>query len=164
MMKQNEAVYAAYKAGTEQGLTGPELKAFAVAQVKAGLMDGTISHKAGRLDEKDALSYSRQLVQNWFKKDEKIAGVKYTPTFRRGPQVKDEQLKKLKAAHKALVAHNADPKLISDVEAAINKRKAEVEAQKAQSKVLSIDETINILAELGIEVEATEEDNTEAAS
>lgn len=153
MMKQREAVFAAIEAGQTQGLTGDELRAFAVEQVKQGLMAGQISHSKGQLDEAKAQSYARSLYSNWTKKDDRLnGGVKYEPKTKRGPLVKDEQLKALKANLDSLKAHSADADLIARVEAAYNARKEQVQAEKAASKVQSLDETLASLQALGIDV------------
>jgi hypothetical protein len=155
MMKQKDAVFAAMTAGSEQGLTGDDQINFAVEQVKTGLMSGEIVHSKGPFtDEKAARSYAGSLVSNWKKKDVRLTGgVKYTPETKRGPIVKDETLKKLNDSLKSLrinQPNNSD--LIGRVEAAIEERRSQLAAAKAQTKVQTLDETLAALQELGIEV------------
>jgi hypothetical protein len=153
MMKQKDAVYAALEAAQAEGHQGDEAIAFAVEKVKQGLMDGTIQHSKGALDEKSARSYAGSLISNWRKKDTRLnGGVQYVPETKRGPQVKDEQLRTLKANLDSLKAHGADEDLIARVEAAYEARKAQVQAEKAASKVQSLDETLASLQALGIDV------------
>jgi len=154
-IKQKDAVYAAFAAAQGQGLEGEAAKDFAVEQVKAGLMTGEISHSTGFTDEAKAKSYAKALISNWLKKDDRLnGGTKYVPSKRRGPQVKDETLKKLLESLKSLKAHDADAELIAKVEAMAQKRREEVQAAKAQSKVQSIEDTMKALADLGIDVDA----------
>lgn len=153
MVKQKDAVFTAFQIAIEQGLEGTVARDFAVEQVKAGLMAGEIEHSKGALDEKTAQSYARSLVSNWTKKDERLnGGAKYVPATKRGPQVKDETLKALQTNLKSLKANNADPELIARVEAAMEERRAHLAAEKAQSKVQSLDETLASLQALGISV------------
>ena len=151
---QKEAVFQAITDGQTQGFTGNDLKAFAVEQVKSGLMSGEVEYKNDRTDEKACTNYARALYSNWTKKDTRLnGGAKYVPATIRGPQVKDEQLKKLTESLKSIkVNAPGESDLIARVEAAIEARKAELHATKAQSKVQSLDETFAALAELGIEV------------
>ena len=154
MIKQKEAVFAAYQAGINNGLAhgSDELYEFVASNVQAGIVDGSVEYSKDRADEKAVKSYSRSLTANWFKKDERISGAKYVPATKRGPQVKDEQLRSLMTNLKALKAHNADMGLISRVEKTIEDRRRELQSQKSQSKVQSMDETLASLQQLGIEV------------
>ncbi len=154
MMKQKDAVFAAYTAGIEAGLTAGSDQLFdhVASQVQAGIASGEVEYGKDKDDEKAVKSYSRSLTSNWFKKDERISGAKYVPATKRGPQVKDEVLKGLNTNLKSLRAHNADMELISRVEAAIEARRAEIAQQKASSKVQSLEETLASLEQLGIEV------------
>jgi hypothetical protein len=153
--KQKDAVFNAITMASEQGLEGDSAHAFAVEQVKTGLMSGEIQHSAGAItDPKKAESYAKALIANWRKKDDRLTGgVKYVPATKRGPIVKDDMLKKLNESLKSLkVNQPGNAELIARVEAAITARKAELAAAKAQSKVQSLDETLSTLADLGIEV------------
>lgn len=168
MMKQKDAVFAAITAAQEQGLEGDAARNFAVEQVKQGLMDGTIQHSAGQItDEKRAQGYARSLVSNWLKKDERLnGGTKYVPATKRGPILKDETLRKIVEARKSLEVNlnalrtsGGDPDLIARVEAALEQtrtkeaeRREALAAEKAQSKVQSLEETMANLEALGIEV------------
>jgi len=153
MMKQKDAVFAALEQAQRLDLEGDAAHAFAVEKVKQGLMDGTVFHSKGRLDEKKAKSYAGSLLANWFKKDERLnGGVKYVPETKRGPQVKDELLKTLTTNLKSLKANNADAELIARVESAIETRRAALAAEKQATKVQSLDETMASLEALGIEV------------
>lgn len=153
MMKQKEAVFAAITLATTQGLEGDSAHDFAVEQVKLGLMSGEVEHSKGNLDEKSAKSYAGSLISNWKKKDTRLnGGLKYEPSTKRGPQVKDERLKELNDNLKALKAHSADMTIVSRVETAIEARRAELNAEKSASKVQSLDDTFASLAALGIEV------------
>lgn len=153
MMKQKDGVFAAIMAAQEQGLEGDAAHNFAVEQVKAGLMTGEIIHSKGQLDEKAARSYAGSLISNWKKKDDRLnGGVKYEPSVKRGPQVKDELLKTLNTNLKSLRANNADSELIGRVEAAIEARREAINAEKAATKVQSLDETLASLESLGISV------------
>jgi hypothetical protein len=150
-MKQKDAVRIALLAAAEQGLEGDAATTFAVEQVKAGLMTGEIGHSKGFTDEAKAKSYARSLIANWRKKDKELTGgVPYVPATRRGPQVKDETLKKLLAAKKSLEANKQDPALIAQVEAKIQERRDVLAAEKASSKVQSLDETMATLESLGV--------------
>lgn len=154
-IKQKDAVFNAIQAASEQGLEGDQLTTFAVEQVKQGLMSGEVQHSKGNMsDEKAALSYARSLVSNWRKKDERLTGgVKYVPATKRGPIMKDETLRKLNDSLKSLRVNDPDnAELIGKVEAAIDARKSQLAAEKAASKVQSLDETLAALADLGIEV------------
>lgn len=153
MMKQKDAVYAALEAAQAEGHQGDEATEFAVEKVKQGLMSGEIAHSKGQLDEKAARSYAGSLISNWKKKDPRLnGGVQYVPETKRGPQVKDELLRTLSTNLKSLKANNADAELIARVEAAIENRRAEVQAEKAATKVQSLDETMASLEALGIQV------------
>jgi len=153
MMKQKDAVFAAITLAATNGLEGDSAHDFAVEQVKIGLMTGEVEHSKGQLDEKAAKSYAGSLISNWKKKDKRLnGGVDYTPTTKRGPQVKDERLKELNDNLKALKAHSADMTIITRVESAIEARRAELSAEKAASKVQSLDETLASLQALGIDV------------
>lgn len=155
-MKQKDAVFAAFNAGQQQGLEGEALKSFAAEQIKQGLMSGEVSHKEGPVtDEAKATKYAKSLISNWTKKDERLTnGVKYVPATRRGPQVKDETLKKLNESLKSLKVHSPDNMtLITSVQAKIDERKAQLAAEKAGSKVQTLEEAMATLAELGVPVE-----------
>lgn len=153
MMKQKDAVFAAITLAQTNGLEGDAAHNFAVEQVKLGLMSGEVEHSKGQLDEKGARSYAGSLISNWKKKDKRLnGGVDYTPSTKRGPQVKDERLKELNGNLKALRAHGADMTIISRVESAIEARREELQAEKSASKVQSIEDTFASLAALGIEV------------
>lgn len=156
MIKQKEAVFAAYTAGIEAGLEHGSDALFdqVAASVAAGIFNGEVEYGKDRTDEKAVRSYSRSVTSNWFKKDQRISGAKYVPATRRGPQVKDERLKALIANLKSLKAHDSqvDMTLIQRVEAAIAARKSELAAEKAASKVQSLEETMASLEALGIEV------------
>lgn len=157
MMKQKEAVFAAFTAGIQAGLEqgSDQLFDHVAGQVQAGITSGEVEYSKDRADEKAVKSYSRSVTSNWFKKDERIAGVKYTPATKRGPQVKDETLKKLNTSLKSLRAQpegTVDMNLITRVEAAIAERKAAIQSDKARSKVQSLDDAMAALSELGIEV------------
>lgn len=152
-MKQKDAVFAAFNAGQQQGLEGEALKSFAAEQVKQGLMSGEVSHKEGAItDEAKATKYAKSLISNWTKKDDRLTnGVKYVPATRRGPQVKDDVLKKLNESLKSLKVHDAgNMTLISSVEAKIAERKAQLAQEKAGSKVQTLEETMAALAEIGV--------------
>jgi hypothetical protein len=153
MIKQKDAVFAAITEAQGNKLEGKEAIAYAVEKVSAGLMDKTVQHSTGFTDPAKALGYARSLVANWMSKDTRLnGGEKYAPKTKRGPQVKDERLRTLKESHKSLIAHQADPALIAKVEAAMQARQAEVQAEKSQANVPSLDETLASLADLGIEV------------
>lgn len=155
MIKQKEAVFAALAAAGEQGLEADAATAFAVEQVKTGLMAGEVQHSSGAItDPKKAESYAKALISNWLKKDERLnGGAKYVPTNRRGPIMKDERLKALSESLKSLkVNQPGNTDLIARVEAAIDARKTELASAKATSKVQTLDETLASLQELGIEV------------
>lgn len=154
MIKQKEAVYAAYQSGVNNGLEhgSDQLFDFVAGQMQTGITDGTVDYSGDRGDEKKVKSYSRSVTSNWFKKDERISGAKYVPATKRGPQVKDELLRTLNVNLKSLKANNADMTLISRVEHAIEARKSEIAATKQASKVQSMDETLASLQALGIEV------------
>ncbi len=152
--KQKDAVFAAIQAASDQGLDGDAANEFAVEQVTQGLMAGEIAHSKGALDPKAAKSYARSLVANWRKKDVRLTnGVKYVPTTKRGPIVKDDQLKKLTESLKSLKINQPDnTDLIARVEAAIAARKETLAAEKAATKVQSMDEALATLESLGIDV------------
>lgn len=154
--KQKDAVFTALSQAISSGLEGESATAFAVEQVKMGLMSGEIIHSKGVFtDEKLAESYARSLISNWKKKDIRLTdGVKYVPTTKRGPIMKDEKLKKLTESLKSLRVTSPDnTDLIARVEAAIEARRTELASEKAATKVQSLDETLASLADLGIEIE-----------
>ncbi len=158
MIKQKEAVFAAYQAGINNGLAAGSEPLFdhVASQVEAGIRAGEVDYSKDRNDEKTVKSYSRSVTSNWFKKDDRISGAKYVPATKRGPQVKDDMLRKLNTSLKSLKAQapgTVDMNLIQRVEAAIEERKAQVASTKAASKVQSIDDAMNTLAELGIAVD-----------
>lgn len=155
MIKQKDAVVQFWNQGTEQGLSGKDLQEYVATEIFHGLSAGDIEHRdeSIRSDEKRCKSYARSLVGNHFKKAKEInGGVKYEPTTKRGPLVKDQRLKDLMESIKSLKANNADMTLISQVEAAAEVRRAELEAEKSKSKLPSMEETMAKLAELGINV------------
>lgn len=153
--KQKDAVFTALETARSQGLEGDAAREFAVEQVTQGLIAGEVQHSAGKVeDPKKAKSYARSLVANWLKKDDRLnGGVKYVPETKRGPQVKDEQLKKLNAALKSLEVNDPEnTETIERVRNAINARKTQLAAEKAATKVQSMDEALATLSELGIDV------------
>jgi hypothetical protein len=154
MIKQKEAVFNAYQTGINNGLQhgGDQLFEAVAADVSQQIAAGGVEYGKDRSDEKAVKSYGRALTSNWFKKDERISGAKYVPATRRGPQVKDDTLKKLSSSLKALKIHNGDMTLIAKVEAAVETRRAELQAAKASSKVQSLDDTLQALEELGIRI------------
>jgi hypothetical protein len=155
-MKQREAVFAAYTAALEAGMAvgTDQLFDHVADTVAAGITAGEVAYGKDRADEAKVKSYSRSVTSNWFKKDERIAGAKYVPATRRGPQIKDETLKKLTSALKSLKAHNRpeDMTLITKVQDQIEARRSALASDKAASKVQPLEETLASLAELGIEV------------
>jgi 2-oxoglutarate dehydrogenase complex dehydrogenase (E1) component-like enzyme len=153
-MKQKDAVFQALETARGQGLEGDQAREFAVRMIATGLMNGSVSHSKGQLDEKRAVSYAGSLVSNWTKKDTRLTnGVKYVPENRTGPRVKDETLKKLTAALKSLEVNNPENiELIERTKSAIATRKEQITTAKASAKAISIDEALASLAELGIEV------------
>lgn len=152
-MKQKDFVKQAILACMSQGLEGDALNSAASESIKTGLVTGECEHSKGPMDEKTAKSYAKSLVGNYLKKDKDLnGGVKYEPTTRRGPIVKDQRLKDLKTSLKALEANSASPELIAQVTTAIATREAELEAEKTTSKLPSLEETMAKLAELGINV------------
>lgn len=155
-IKQKDAVFAAFQAAQNQGLEGNDARAFAVEQVKVGLMSGEIQHSEGQIaDEKKATTYARSLVSNWSKKDERLnGGAKYVPTTKRGPQVKDPLLKQLSESLKSVKVHDAgNMQLISAIEAKMAERREQLAQEKASTKVASLEETMAALSELGIVTE-----------
>lgn len=157
MIKQKEAVFSAFSAGIDSGMEQgtPALFDHVASLVASGITSGEVEYSKDRSDEKVAKAYSRSLTSNWFKKDDRInGGTKYIPATKRGPQVKDETLKKLSVSLKSLKAHNGqvDMNLISRVETAIDARKQQLASEKAATKVQSLDETLAALESLGIEV------------
>lgn len=155
MLKQKDAVVQFWNQGSQQGLAGKDLESFVANEVYHGIASGDIEHRdeSIRTDEKRARSYAKSLTSNHFKKAKEInGGVKYEPATKRGPVVKDQRLKDLIESLKALKANNADMNLISQVEAAAEARRAEVDAEKSKSKLPSIEDTMAKLAELGISV------------
>ena len=150
---QKESVFQSYQEGVSQGLSGQDLKSFVVEKIKDGLMSGEVEYKNDRTDEKSVINYSRALYSNWMKKDPRLnGGTKYVPQTTRGPRTTDESLKSLESSLKSLKVHNADPDLISRVENAIETRRNELQLQKSQSKVQSLEETMSTLESLGIAV------------
>lgn len=152
--KQKDAVFNAITQAQEQGLEGDAATAFAVEQVKSGLMSGEVQHSTGFTDPAKAETYAKALIANWRKKDLRLTGgAKYVPATKRGPIVKDDRLKALNESLKSLkVNQPGNTELIARVEEAIASRKAELAAAKAQSKVQSLDETLATLTDLGIDV------------
>jgi hypothetical protein len=152
-MKQKDFVKQAIMAAIAAGLSAEALNSAAAETIKNGLISGECEHSKGPMDEKAAKSYAKSLVGNYLKKDKDLnGGVKYEPTTRRGPIVKDQRLKDLKTSLKALEANSASPELIAQVTTAIATREAELEAEKTTSKLPSLEETMAKLAELGINV------------
>lgn len=154
MIKQKEAVFAAFALGREQGLQDAQLINFAVEQVRSGIAGGDVGYEKDRSNEKQVASYSKALVSNWLKKDPRLnGGTKYVPATKRGPQIKDETLKALTENLKSLKAHNADMTIIQRVEKAVEDRRAQVAAAKSASKVQTMEETLASLEALGIELD-----------
>src|SRR5581483_7039528 len=92
VMKQKDAVFAAYQAAVANGMEhgSDALYEQVAAVVQAGIASGEVDYGKDRTKESEVKSYARSLVSNWFKKDERISGAKYVPATRRGPQIKDE--------------------------------------------------------------------------
>jgi hypothetical protein len=147
--KQSEAVYQAFLHGQQSGLSGGDLKAFVIATVADGLMNGTVECKTKPVlgDQRASRQYAKALTNGRFKKDERITGVKYEPSTRRhavyNPRIAklQETLKKLKAA---------DPRneLIPQVEAAIQVAIAQITPEAPE--IMSREELSRTLLELGI--------------
>jgi hypothetical protein len=152
-MKQKDFVKQAILFCMTEGLTGEALISSATERVKQGLMSGECEHgnESIRTDEKDAKTYAKAVVNNYLKKDKELnGGVKYEPKTKRGPIVKDPELKELKKVLKALEANNADPTLIGQVQERITAKEAEIEAGKAKDKLPSLEDAMATLAKLGI--------------
>jgi hypothetical protein len=165
-MKQKDVVFNAFHAClTALNITGvkfvSEVPAEQKDEVKNGVIDlVTQSIMSGEMDldkpelkadEKAAKGYAKALWGNWIKKDDRLnGGVKYVPQTRRGPIVKDENLKKLKGAIQSLQLNKADPALIAKTQEVFDARKAELAAAKAASGAVPLDEAMAILVEAGI--------------
>ena len=150
-MRQREAVVRFWKEAQESNLEGQAMIDFMVEEIYHGLRAGDIDHKSEQVktDEKMARSYAKALVKDQFKKNPLMnGGVKYEPATRRGPVVKDPELKKLKEVLKALEARGGDTDIIDKVKTRINEKEAEILA--ARSKVPSMEEAMEALRELGI--------------
>jgi hypothetical protein len=106
MFNQKEAVYKGFESGKELNLSGKELIVHATTIVQQGLMAGEVEHSTPEKflnNEKESKRYASALVLNWFRRDLRISGgVKYVPTTRRGPIVKNVELKDLLAAQRKL--------------------------------------------------------------
>lgn len=154
MMKQKDAVVTFFNQGTTAGHTGEALNSFIVDNLTAGFVAGEIEHKKGRLEEKKARSYAGSLLSNWKKKVDLTSGAKidYVPANPRGPLVKDPTLVTLKTSIASLKANNGSPELIARAEAAYAARKAEVDAAKATSKVIPMEEALAQLENLGVDI------------
>lgn len=152
MIKQKEAVFAAYTDGRNSGLEhgSEQLFEHVAAMVQSGIANGEVDYGKDRANEKQVKSYARSLTSNWFKKDDRIAGTKYVPATKRGPQIKDENLKLLTQALKSLKAHNADMTVITRVEEAIKTRRDELSSLKDKSKVMPVEDALAALADLGL--------------
>lgn len=152
-MKQKDFVKMVVLACMTEGLTGEALTSTACERVKNGLMSGECEHGSPtiREDEKEAKSYAKAVVGNYIKKDKDLnGGVKYEPKSKRGPIIKDPELKELKVVLKALEANKADTNLIYAVQTKIVEKEAAIEANKATSKLPSLDDAMAILTKLGI--------------
>lgn len=152
-MKQKEFVKMTIQGCMVEGLTGEALTSTATEKVKQGLMNGECDHGSPtiRTDEKEAKSYAKSVVGNYLKKDKDLnGGVKYEPKSKRGPIVKDPELKELKVVLKALEANKADTNLIYAVQTRIADKEIEIEASKTTSKLPSLDDAMAILTKLGI--------------
>ena len=150
-MRQGEFAKQVILSLMQIGKAGDDLIDHAARQVAEGIMDGSCEHKSAEVktNEKLALSYARALVRDRLKKDSDLnGGVKYEPATRRGPIVKDPELKKLKEVLKALEHHGAESEVIEAVKAKIAEKEAEIAASKAN--VPSIEEALETLKELGI--------------
>ena len=153
MMKQKDAVFAAYTAGINAGLEHGSKPLFdhVKTEIFHGITAGDISYNKDRSNEKEVRNYAGSVTNNFFKKDERISGAKYVPQTKRGPIVKDERLIELSTNLKALKVHSPENmELIGRVQAAFDARKAEVAASKVSTKVKSEAETMESLAALGL--------------
>lgn len=150
-MRQGEFAKGVILSLMQIGKTGDDLLDHATRQIAEGIMSGECEHKSAEVksDEKLARSYARALAKDRLKKDTDLnGGVKYEPITKRGPIVKDPELKKLKEVLKALEWHKAETNVIDAVKAKIAEKEAEIAASK--SNVPSMDEALEVLKELGI--------------
>jgi hypothetical protein len=164
MISQKNAVYSAFcdavanidGVSSISDLSESQLKTVreqVKESVAAGLASGEVEHDNRTLmsDPKEALRYAGALCSNWFKRDERISGgAKYAPATARGPQVRDELLKKLTTARKSAAVHN--PALLAVIDERIAARRSELSAAKSKSKVIPLGEALESLKALGIEV------------
>lgn len=153
MTTQKESVYLAFVQESNgqslsECLSNTGFRAKVVEAVAAGLHEGSVEWDNQDKNADNCMAYASQLVSNWFKRDTRISGVKYQPTTKRGPQVKDEKLAKLNVALKSATVHAPDK--VDQIVQMIEVRKAELTTEKTKTKVMSSDELAATLAELGI--------------
>ena len=159
MMKQKDAVYNAIMTVlTESGVTyeGGDVAPFMTkerrAQVNAILFQG---FRSGSIDldrefnDTELKAYVSGLQSNWIRKDKRLnGGVQYVaknPGSRTG--VGDPQLKALRALLKTQV----DPNKIKEIHEYIERRTAEINATKAKTVEVNVDDLpIELRAKLGL--------------
>jgi hypothetical protein len=161
MISQKDSVFTAYEQGKAQNLTGKDLATFASTQVALGLMQGEVEHSTPEKflnNEKEANKYAKELVSNWFRRDQRInGGVKYVPETKRGPIVKNADLKDLLAAQRKLskIGSPEAQEVLSMISPKIEELSAiEMEARKARQsskakKEVSVDDIFSSLVEKG---------------
>jgi hypothetical protein len=153
-IKQKDVVFAAFMSIVGEGKTVADATETQRQQVKeqvaSQLHDGSCDWDDPDKSPEHCLRYAGSLVSNWFKKDPRLNGVgKYTPKTRRGPLVKDEELKKLIAARDSAVVLGRT-EVVPQLESRIAQRKEQLKLEKAKTKVLSQDELAATLTELGL--------------
>ena len=145
-MSQKEAVYSAIKSiksfddGEQVSLTKDE-KANVVQIVAESLSNGdaVLSEKARAKFDTDVklIKYTSGMVNNWLRKDIRLNGgdkyVTKNPGSRTGSQ--DDTIKNLKLLKSTLT----DPTQIEECDAAIEARKAELQAAKAKNVEVNYD-------------------------
>jgi hypothetical protein len=145
MMNQKEAVFAAITSvladhGVDvEGDVGPHMTKERRAQVNSILFEGFRSGRVSldrEFTDAELKSYVSGLQSNWIRKDSRLnGGVQYTPKnpgSRMGSG--DAQLKALKS----LLKIKDDPTEAAEIQRFIDKREAELRAEKAKSVTINV--------------------------
>ena len=155
-MRQVDAVINAVKEvkpdfefGVDIGLKviSGELRKQVCAIVTAGLADGTIDYGKDRSDSSAVKKYANNVVNNWLRKNKKLNGNSNYEIKNPGSRATggDKELKALKAARKL---HGDDPETAAEIDRHIERRRAEIAAEKAKDEALTEEQLDALPAEL----------------
>ena len=147
-MKQREAVYECvkgikdFKDGETVELTDSERATVVnkiVGMIESGKVDFSEAAEAKYETTSKKTSYVRGLVSNWLRKDRRLNGnITYTPTnpgSRAGQG--DPQIKELR---KLMSIHKEDATKAKQIQGFIDKRLAEIKAEKAKAVEIDVEQ------------------------